>query len=165
MDNPACSLDYLARNRSSSFRRSRRSSLQRTQPTRKLTTLSPRARSDKVNRINSRQPAASPVRQAPLLVSRRRILAKAPKSRHRRTTCQECSTAIISSKERIISPHLRTRNRSNTTTNTWRARSCLVHRKATRRTAAASFRQVKAVKSRPMVPRAQRKVKAISLDR
>ena len=168
MASPVCNLACPARSHSSSCKRSLKNSSRLTPPIRNLTTLLPRAHSDRVNRISSHQPAArAAARQAPLLqVSSSPIRAKALKSRHRRTICPECNTEIISSKGRIISlQRIRTRNRSNTTTNTWRARSCLALRKATRQTAAALFRQVKAIKSRPMGPQALLKVKTVSLDR
>ena len=168
MASPECNLACPARSHSSSCKRSLQNPLLLTRLTRNLTTLLPRAHSDRVNRISSHQPAARAVaRQAPLLqVSSRPIRAKALKSKHRQTIYPECNMAIISSKGRIISPQrIRTRNRSNTTTNIWRARSCLAHRKATRQTVAALFRQVKAIKSRPMVPQALLKVKTLSLDR
>jgi hypothetical protein len=159
----ACSLDYLGR--SSSCSSSRQNRLQLKQQTRKATTLSHKVHSDKVNKTSSLQLVAKEEQQAQLLVNSSLIRAKALKSKHRRTICRECSMVIISSKERTINLRQRTRNRSNTTTSTWRARLCHDHHKATRQIVAALFRQVKVIRSQLMGPQAQLRAKTISLDR
>jgi len=77
-------------------------------------------------------------RAAPQQANRRLIQVKALKSRRRRIIFLGCNTAIISSKERVVvvvvmvvvvvvaiisSQHrVRTRNRSNTTTNIWKVK-------------------------------------------